>query len=117
LIKSDFPDMHVNTVTESRDASFFEDIFLMKDRVASRGETSNSYTPKPILVSLPPTYSKQHIEDNSMVAPRRSKRQRTEKFFNDDIIVYFVDDAPKTLVEAYASPDVERWKEAVHNEM
>jgi hypothetical protein len=28
-----------------------------------------------------------------------------------------VDDTPKTLAEAYASPDAERWKEAVHNEM
>jgi hypothetical protein len=28
-----------------------------------------------------------------------------------------VDDTPKTLAEAYASPNAERWKEAVHNEM
>jgi hypothetical protein len=36
VIKSNFPDVHVNTVTEPRGASFFEDIFSMKDRVASR---------------------------------------------------------------------------------
>jgi hypothetical protein len=29
VIKSDFPDVHVNTVTESRDVSFFKDIFPM----------------------------------------------------------------------------------------
>jgi len=28
-----------------------------------------------------------------------------------------VDDVPKTLPEAYASPDAEYWKEAVHSEM
>jgi hypothetical protein len=117
VIKSDFPDVHVNTVTESRDASFFEDIFPMKDRVAARSETSTSYTPEPNLVSLPPSYSEQHVKDNSMVAPRRSKRQRTEKSFSDDFIVYLVDDTPKSLAEAYASPDVEHGKEAVHNEM
>jgi hypothetical protein len=117
VIKSDFSDVHVNTVTEFHDASFFEDIFLMKDRVAAHSETSTSYTLKPIPVSLPPTYSKHHIEDNSMVAPRRSKRQRTEKSFSDDFIVYLVDDTPKTLVEAYASLDAERWKEAIHNEI
>jgi hypothetical protein len=116
VIKSDFPDVHVNTVTESHDASFFEDIFPMKDRVAARSDASTSYTPEPYPVSLPPANSEQHIEDN-MVAPRRSKRQRTEKSFSDDFIVCLVDDTPKTLAEAYASPDAERWKEAVHNEM
>jgi hypothetical protein len=43
-----------------------------------------------------------------MVAPRRSKRQRTGKYFSDAFIVYLVDDTPKTLAEAYASPDAER---------
>ena len=28
-----------------------------------------------------------------------------------------MDDTPKTIAEAYASPDVDDWKEAVHNEM
>jgi hypothetical protein len=97
VIKSDFQDVHVNTVTESRDASFFEDIFPMKDRVVARSEASTSYTPEPNLVSLPPTYSEQHIEDNNMVAPRRSKRQRTEKSFSDEFIVYLVDDTTKPL--------------------
>jgi hypothetical protein len=78
VIKSDFPDVHVNTVIESCDAYFFEDIFPMKDRVAACSEASNSYTPEPNPVSLPPDYSEQHNEDNNMVAPRRSKRQRTE---------------------------------------
>jgi hypothetical protein len=43
VTKSDFPDVHVNTVTESCDASFFDDIFPMKDRVAARSEASTSY--------------------------------------------------------------------------
>jgi hypothetical protein len=107
VIKSDFPDVHVNTVTESRDASFFEDIFPMKDRVAARSEASTSYTPEANPVSLPPTYSEQHNWDNNMVAPHRSKRQRTKKPFSDDFIVYLVDDTPKTLEEAYASPDAD----------
>jgi hypothetical protein len=37
-----------------------------------------------------------------MVAPRKRKRQRTKKSFGDDFIVYFVDDTPKNLAEAYA---------------
>jgi hypothetical protein len=47
-------------------------------------------------------------EDNNLViTPRRSKRQRVEKSFGDDFIVYFVDDVPKTLADAYASSDAE----------
>jgi hypothetical protein len=48
--------VQVNTLTESRDATFFEDIFPMKDIVATCSEASTSYTPEPIAVSLPPVY-------------------------------------------------------------
>jgi hypothetical protein len=115
--KSEFPDVQVNTLTESCDATLFEDIFPMKDRVATHSEASTSYTPEPTAISLPPAYTEQPIEDNNIDAPRRSKRQRAEKSFGDDFIVYLVDDTPKTLTEAYASPDAEHWKEAVQNEM
>jgi hypothetical protein len=109
--------VHVNTLTESRDATFFEEIFPMKDRVATPSEASTSSVPQPIPFSLPPVHSEQPIEDYSIDAPQRSKRQRTEKSFGDDFTVYLVDDTPKTLSKAYASPDAEYWKEAVGNEM
>jgi hypothetical protein len=32
---------------------------------------------------------------------KKSKRQRTAKFFGDDFIVYLVDDTPRTIEEAY----------------
>jgi hypothetical protein len=41
----------------------------------------------------------------------------TEKSFGNDFTVYLMDDTPKTLSEAYASPDAKYWKEAVRNEM
>jgi hypothetical protein len=50
-------------------------------------------------------------------APRRSKRPRTAKSFGDNFTIYLVDDTPKTIVEAFASPDADDWKEAVHSEM
>ena len=31
--------------------------------------------------------------------------------------VYFVDDTPRTIEDAYSSPDAEYWKEAVRSEM
>ena len=57
MIKSDFLDVHVNIATESRDASFFEDIFPIKDKVTTRSEASTSCTPEPNPISLPPAYS------------------------------------------------------------
>jgi hypothetical protein len=57
-----------------------------------------------------------HEEIDSEV-PRRSKRPKTAKSFGDDFIVYLMDDIPKAIVKTFASPDVDDWKEAVHNEM
>jgi Reverse transcriptase (RNA-dependent DNA polymerase). len=54
---------------------------------------------------------------NNIVATRKSKRQSTAKSFGDDYIVYLVDDTPRTIKEAYSSPDADYWKEAVHSEM
>ena len=50
-------------------------------------------------------------------APRRSKRPRTAKSFGDDFTVYLVDDTPKTISEAFASPDEGDSKEAVRSEV
>jgi hypothetical protein len=117
VIKSEFPDVHVKTLTESRDATFFEEIFPMNDRVATPNEASTSYVSQPIPFSLPPVHSEQPIEDYSIDASRRHKRQRTKKLFGDDFTVYLMNDTPKIFLEAYASPDAEYWKEAIRNEM
>jgi hypothetical protein len=56
-------------------------------------------------------------EEDNDEAHRRSKRQRTTKSFGDDFIIYLVDSTPKTIAEAYSSPDADYWKEAVRSEM
>jgi hypothetical protein len=38
---------------------------------------------------------------------KKSKRQRTAKSFGDDFIMYFVDDTPRTIEEAYSSLDAD----------
>ena len=35
IVKSRVPDMHVGTIMESRDATFFENIFSMRDGTSS----------------------------------------------------------------------------------
>jgi hypothetical protein len=53
------------------------------------------HTPEPI-----------HEEIDSE-APRRSKRPRIAKSFGDDFTIYLVDDTPKIIVQAFASPDAD----------
>jgi hypothetical protein len=56
-------------------------------------------------------------EEIDSEALKRSKRPRTAKSFDNDFTVYLVDDTPKTIFEAFAYPDADDWKEAVHSEM
>ncbi|WVZ50235.1 hypothetical protein U9M48_001509, partial [Paspalum notatum var. saurae] len=117
VVKSDVPDMYDDTIMESRDATFFENIFSMKD-MHSTSRFSSEITPElnvPTEVSEPP-----HdiiLEEDNNEAPRKSKRQRVEKSFGNDFIVYLVDDTPTSISEAYASPDADNWKEAVQSEL
>ena len=56
VVKSEVPDMHVDTIMESRDATFFENMFPMKDmhsttRISSEifteSSTSSDYSEQP----------------------------------------------------------------------
>jgi hypothetical protein len=59
----------------------------------------------------------QTLEKDDNEVPVRDKRQRIAKSFGDDFIVYLVDDTPTSIMEAYASPDADDWKEAVRSEI
>src|SRR6266542_1349388 len=109
--------MHVDTIMESRDATFFQNMFPMKD-MHSISKFSSEIIPEPV---APIESSKQPrenvLEEDDSEAPRRSKRQRIEKSFGDDFTVYLMDDTPTSIAEAYASPDADDWKEVVRSEM
>jgi hypothetical protein len=116
VVKSEVPDMHVNTLFESRDATFFENIFPMKDSHIMNGTVNT--TPESVEFSEHDehTLESNHEEIHSD-APRRSKRPKTINSFGDDFTVYLIDDSPKTITEAFSSPDADDWKEAVRSEM
>lgn len=61
---------------------------------------------EPVIHAVAEAHVENPEEDNNE-APRRSKRQKTAKLqsFGDDFIMYLVDDSPKTIKEAYSSPD------------
>jgi hypothetical protein len=56
------------------------------------------------------------MEDDN-VTTRKSKRPRTTKSFDDDYIIYLVDEISSTIEETYSSPDADFWKEAIRSEM
>nr|ABA95219.1 retrotransposon protein, putative, Ty1-copia subclass [Oryza sativa Japonica Group] len=117
IVKSEVPDMHVGTIMESLDATFFESFFPMKDTHSGSSQPSE-IIPSSITPPEQIEHTHEHVsEEDVCEAPRRSKRQRTAKSFGDDFTVYLVDDTPKSISEAYASPDADYWKEAVRSEM
>jgi hypothetical protein len=121
VIKLEVFDVQVDIFLEFCDVTFFENIFSMQNLYGMSSLPTNviddttpetfenfdhaEHTPKPI-----------HEEIDSE-APRRSKRPRTAKSFGDDFTIYLMDDTPKTIAEALASPDVDDWKEVVRSEM
>jgi hypothetical protein len=56
-------------------------------------------------------------EENDSEVPRRSKGPSIAKSLGDDFTVYLVNDTPKIIIEAFASPDADDWKEAVYSEI
>jgi len=82
---------------ESRDATFFENEFPMKNTAGTSSHESILLPElyKPIEHADVETHVENHEEDNNIVT-RKSKRQRTAKPFGEDYIIYHVDDTLKT---------------------
>ena len=115
MVKSKVPNVHVDTIMKSRDATFFENFFPMKEMHSNSG-FSTEITPQPVASIESSEQSDEHehvLENDDSEAPRRSKRQR----IGDDFTVYLVDNTPTSIAEAYASSDADDWKEAVQSEM
>jgi len=121
VVKSEVPDMHIDIIMESHDATFFENIFPMKD-MHSNARFSSEIAPNFTTAIESPVESfeqplEEVLEKDDNEVPTRNKRQMIAKSFGDDFIVYLVDDTPTSIAKEYASPDVDDWKEAVRSEM
>uniref|UniRef100_A0A2N9FGP9 Integrase catalytic domain-containing protein n=1 Tax=Fagus sylvatica TaxID=28930 RepID=A0A2N9FGP9_FAGSY len=109
--KSDIPDMHVNTIIESRNVSFFEEIFPCKP-------TQETNSLKRNLESTSSTSHDQELmEERNEVEPRRSKRTKTSKTFGPDFLTFMLEDEPQSFKEAMSMPEAPLWKEAVNSEI
>ena len=80
--ESNIPDIHKNTIMESRNASFFKDVFPCK----SKEEPSSS---KRVLETI-----ENGQDQDGEVEPKRSKRVRTEKSFGPDFLTYVLEGKP-----------------------
>ncbi|KAK1631860.1 hypothetical protein QYE76_006175 [Lolium multiflorum] len=117
VVKYGVDDMNVGTIFESRGATFFEDIFPMRDMHGMSSWESDPIHETPMESDEESDDESSDSDEDNNEAPTRSKRQRTAKSFGNDFIVYLVDDTPTTISEALASPDADYWKEAVQSEM
>lgn len=103
--KSDNPEIHVNTVIESDNAEFFENIYPYKTECESSSEKSKRPREEP-------KESKSIEED-----PRRSKRQRISTSFGPNFVTFLLENEPQTFKAAMSSSDSTFWKEAVNSEI
>jgi hypothetical protein len=63
IIKSEVSDMHVGTIMQSNDATFFEDIFPMKDMPSSSNEKIPTLSSEELDVIPEPTIAMEHVEN------------------------------------------------------
>ncbi|GKB81203.1 retrotransposon protein, putative, ty1-copia subclass [Tanacetum coccineum] len=111
------PDIQKNTIMESRNASFFENIFPCLSK-----ETGSSLDDKVV-------QDKRQRDDNDLqderqdqteeeeVEPRRSKRARNEKSFGPDFVSFMVENEPTSYREAVTSSEGQQWREAIKSEI
>ena len=98
--------MRATTIIESRNASFFENVFPYK----STQESNSSKRTHDTAIG-----NSQGQQDGD--GPRRSKRTRTSKSFVPNFLTYLLEDEPQSFKEAMSSPEAPYWKEAINDEV
>jgi hypothetical protein len=117
IMNSRVPNMHVGAIMESRGAIFFESEFPMKNAPSTTSHESIIFYEQFITIEHSKEPHVHNPEEDDIVVTRKSKRQQTAKSFGDDYIVYLVNDIPRTIEEAYFSPDADLWKKTIWSEM
>ena len=100
VTKSENSLVDVNTIIETKNASFFENIFPMK----LNGEQQV-----------------QKISRDKSIEPSefepRSKRDRNETNLGNGFYTFLIDEDPRSYKEGTTSPDAPFWKEAINSEI
>ncbi|GKA93173.1 retrovirus-related pol polyprotein from transposon TNT 1-94 [Tanacetum coccineum] len=112
-------DIQKNTIMESRNASFFENIFpcLSKETGSSSRLDDKVVQDKRQRDDNDLQDERQDQTDEEEVEPRRSKRARNEKSFGPDFVSFMVENEPTSYREAVTSSEGQQWREAIKSEI
>ena len=105
--KSEHSEMHVNTIIESRNASFFEHVFPNK---IGHETSKKKRSFDAITSSNQEQDQEQEIDQNEEEEPRHSKRAGTSKSFGPDFLTFLLENKPLTFKEAMSSHEAPFWK-------
>ncbi|GJZ63134.1 retrotransposon protein, putative, ty1-copia subclass, partial [Tanacetum coccineum] len=113
------PDIQKNSVMESRNASFFENIFpcLTKETGSSSRLDEDVVQDKRQQDDNDLHDERQDQLEEEEVEPRRSKRARTKKSFGPDFVSFMVENEPTSYREAITSSEGHQWKESIKSEI
>ncbi|GJR85326.1 retrotransposon protein, putative, ty1-copia subclass [Tanacetum coccineum] len=113
------PDIQKNTIMESRNASFFENIFpcLSKETGSSSRLDEKVVQDKRQRDDNDLQDERQDQTEEEEVEPRRSKRARNEKSFGPDFVSFMVENEPTSYREAVTSSEGQQWREAIKSEI
>ncbi|GKA37558.1 retrotransposon protein, putative, ty1-copia subclass, partial [Tanacetum coccineum] len=113
------PDIQKIAVMESRNASFFENIFpcLTKEPRSTSRLDDKVVQDKRQRDDTDLQDKRQDQPKEEEVEPRRSKRARTEKSFGPDFVSFMVENEPTSYREAVTSSEGHQWKESIKSEI
>lgn len=96
----------LGTIIESRDVTFFENIFSIRDETSP---SKQEFIEDDISITT--------TERTAPIVEIKHMIRATMKFFSDGFIVYLIDDTLRTIEESHSSPDASYCKEVVRSEM
>ena len=98
--KFDIPDIHVNTIMESRNTSFFENIFPCK--IAQ--EVHSLKRSNDVIDNNNQNMDQGSIGSNNEKKLRRNKRAKMSKSFGPVFLTYLLENEPQSFKEAMSCP-------------
>ena len=115
--ESKVPDVHKNTIIESRNASFFEHVFPCNSRVESRELEQFHETTLENEENDQAPEEEEEQDQEQEIEVRHSKTARIEKSFGLDFLTYLLESEPQSFKEVVTSAEGTLWKEAINSEV